>query len=186
MCRSPPNLACALPSRLSDLLLGAGGRHPSVTHGGAGEDRVFGGFHDHSMGWASSARRGLVLPQLLADAGHRCLGTVLRVRRVGPVVPMAGGHSKADHAGGRLRGRGGQPVPSVGRRHLVRGRPFKTCTQLFTCSPCSKFSVAESSPPPSLSLCLHPASPSPPATLRRTQGLIAPVTPVHLGWKMPH
>lgn len=89
-----------------------------MDHGGAGKDRVFCSFHDHLVGRAPSALLGLVGPKLFADAGHCRLRTVLRVRGIRPVVGMTRGHSKPDHAGGWLWGRGGQPVQPVGWRHL--------------------------------------------------------------------
>lgn len=81
-----------------------------MDHGGAGEDRVFCGFHNHLMGRAPGGLLGLVVPQLLADARHCRLRAVLGVRRIRPIVCVSGGHGKPDHAGGRLRGGGGQPV----------------------------------------------------------------------------
>ena len=98
-----------------------------MTYGGAGEHRVLCGFHDHLVGRAPGALLGLVVPKLLTDARHCRLRTVLRVRGIRPVVRMTRGQSKPDHAGGRLRGRGGQPVQPVGWRHLFKGIQYHRC-----------------------------------------------------------
>ena len=103
-----------------------------VTYSGAGEDRVFWGFHDHLVGRAPSTLLGLVVAQLLADAWHGRLRTVLRVRGIRPVVCVTGGHSKPDHAGGWLRRRCGQPVQPIGWRHLFKGIPYVRCYHPFT------------------------------------------------------
>lgn len=142
-----------------------------MTYGGAGEDRVLCGFHDHLVGRAPGALLGLVVPKLLTDARHRRLRTVLRVRGIRPVVRVTRGQSEPDHTGGRLRGRGGQPVQPVGWRHLFKGIQYYRCYQPSTWWPHLRFKaqycsgVAAPPPPPASHATLYSLGPIP-ATLK--------------------
>lgn len=95
----------------------------STTYRGAGEHRVFCGFHDHLVGRTPDALLCLVLLKLLAEARHCRLRTVLGVGGIRPIVHMTGGHGKPDHTGGWFWGRSGQPVHPIGWRHLLKGIP---------------------------------------------------------------
>jgi hypothetical protein len=112
--------------------------HGCSTYSGTGEDRVLCGFHDHLVGRAPCGLLGLVVPELLADARHCRLRTVLRVRGIWPIVHVTGRHGKPNDAWGRLRGRGGQPVQAIGWRHLFKKIPDSKCYCSFTCWPISK------------------------------------------------
>ena len=141
-----------------------------MTYSGAGEDRVFCGFHNHLVGRAPNTLLGLVVPQLLTDARHCRLRAVLRVRGIRPVVCVTGGHSKPDHAGGWLRRRCRQPVQPIGWRHLFKGIPYVRCYHPFTWWLHSRFKAQYCS-----GVAALPHSPSWPPTLLC----------VHLAWSLP-
>lgn len=90
-----------------------------ATHSGSRKDGILSGFHYYLMDWCPRALGGLILMELFADARHCGLRAVLWIRGVWPIICVAGWQCKPHDAGGWLRRRRGQSVPSISWRNLI-------------------------------------------------------------------